>query len=126
MELYKKSWYNNRRFIESSFDLKVDYHEPKGLRPRFIYGNLCNVQVYPNVRYCPNAICLENVKTVMNGTDEINDKGGWLVWCGTKDEPTTLKVGNWTIELDRYPKEKVLEILRQHIPSENFHNEEQV
>lgn len=120
MELYKKSWYNERRFIESSFDLKVDYHKVAGLRPRFIYGNLCNVQVYPNVRYCPNSIVFRNVKSVMNGTDEIKDYGG-MIWC--KSEPTTLKIGNWSIELDRYPKEKVLEILRQHIPAENFHDE---
>ncbi len=123
MNLIHKSWLNNRRYAESSYDFKVDFGKPHGLKPQFIYGTLCNMQVYPNVRYCPNAIVVADISTVMQGTGEFKSKDDIMIWCGTDKEPGIMKMGNITIDLTKYTKEKVVEFLKRHIPGNNFHDE---
>lgn len=47
-----------------------------------------------------------------------------MFWCGTPGTATdTIVIGNWSLNLGSYPKDKIVEILRKHIPADNFFSE---
>ena len=102
-------------FIERGFDIIVrQNNEHTGLcGPRIYYGMTHEVRVRPSVRCVPAGIFLEHL-----GTDTtIREPGsgredGVILFCDEKSLQT-LTVGGWTIELNKYSREQVLDFLRK-------------
>lgn len=102
-------------FIERGFDIIVrQNNEHTGLcGPRIYYGMTHEVRVRPSVRCVPAGIFLEHL-----GTDTtIREPGsgredGVVLFCDEKSLQT-LTVGGWTIELNKYSREQVLDFLRK-------------
>ena len=100
-------------FEERGYDLKL-LREGKTVWK----GQLCNTRVCYDCHLAKKAIGFSDRRQPninMNFT---------MFWCGTPGAATdTIVIGNWSLNLGSYPKDKVVELLRKHIPADNFFSE---
>ena len=100
-------------FEEHGYDLKL-LREGKTVWK----GQLCNTRVCYDCHLATKAIAFSDRRQPNINTNFT------MFWCGTPGAATdTIVIGKWSLNLGSYPKDKVVELLRQHIPADNFFSE---
>lgn len=100
-------------FEEHGYDLKLLREGKTAWK-----GQLCNTRVCYDCHLAKKAISFSDRRQPNINTNFT------MFWCGTPGAATdTIVIGDWTLNLGSYPKDKVVELLRKHIPADNFYSE---
>ena len=102
-----------QNFIEHGYDLKVMVGNNVVWK-----GNCCNTRVCYDCHLAKHAIAFSDRSQPNIHTNFT------MFWCKTVGAARNkLVVGDWTFNLEKYDKEKIVEFLRKYIPADNFYSE---
>ena len=100
-------------FEEHGFDLKIKIDN------KVIYrSNLCNTRVCYDVHLAKSAIAFSDRREPNIHTNF------QMIFCKTSGAAKNkIVIGDWTLNLEKYSKDEIVNILRKHIPADNFYSE---
>lgn len=100
-------------FEEHGFDLKIKIGE------KVIYrSNLCNTRVCYDVHLAKSAIAFSDRREPNIHTNF------QMIFCKTSGAAKNkIVIGDWTLNLEKYSKDEIVNFLRKYIPADNFYSE---
>lgn len=100
-------------FLDRAYDLKIKIDNKTIYR-----AELVNTRVCYDVHLAKSAICFSDRRQPNIHTNF------QMIFCKTSGAAKNkIVIGDWTLNLEKYSKDEIVNILRKHIPADNFYSE---